>query len=462
MRVRAIAGALALAVTLVLAPTAVAADEDETETTIHLRASGSMRVVWQADPDTCAAAGICAYSGTIDYGPAEGAMLERFQFAGDPFLDFDGLLEMQRRSTVRVQRQNGGFLPAECTERAQPAAFTMRVGRAYRHRLRVSLGTEVFPQIIASGQCAGPRLGDFAGSLPSAVFDPDRLTARGAKIDLSGRFPFAAGPMVGEVVSDVVLRTRRVHIEHHSGHEGRGHTRRSLFVSLEYDVTRVSGGVTADFRAVESPACQALDACGTSGRDRYSIDADGPKLRAFGFAPLGHRKAPPLREALRRVARHGFLFAGANLDDESGRAAAVLHRPGSDDCVDAFVPRGPSLQLVAGRGKLGLTLGQQGGELSGGGTNVLRGRCPGPTQGQILGAATLARTRLSPGLLAKRRFRAVLHGGGSFATGAYRGTRSARLVVRLRRVHAVANVVREFVEGNLSAHGIAGGSAQRP
>ncbi|MEA2350407.1 MAG: hypothetical protein QOG86_1348 [Thermoleophilaceae bacterium] len=459
------AGVLTAAIVLA---TAQAADaQTERLTTIRMRATGSMNVVWHGDPAAgCAAAGMCGYSGKTDYGPADSAFLERFSFGRDP-IEFDGLLEMRRANTVRVRRSLAGSSFAECSDDgsstalppgfpAFPAAFVLRVRHAYRHRFRVTLGTDAVPLPIASGECAGPRLSDFVPSLPSAVFDPDRLMRRGARVSLAGRFPFQAGALTGEVVSNIVLHTRRVREERFHDHPGKTHTRRALAVFLDYDVTRVAGGVTADFRAVDSPACERFDACGTSGRDRYAVDAAGPKLRAFGIAPLGHRKVPPLREAIAMVARHGFFYASGSLRDDPGTSTSVLHRPGAGDCLDTFTPTGPLLSLVAGHGRLHLALGHEGGELIGGGVNVLRGRCPGPTQGEVLGRATLARSRISSRMLAREEFEAVLHGRGSFSKGAYSGTRRARVVVRLRRIHASVHAEREFVES------AAAGRAQRP
>src|SRR4051794_13110463 len=106
MRVRAIAGVLAAATTLALAQAAAADAKGDRLTTIHTRATGSIRVDWHGDPAAgCAAAGMCGYSGTTDYGPAAGADIERFQFGSERFADLDGILDMRHPTTVRVRRE---------------------------------------------------------------------------------------------------------------------------------------------------------------------------------------------------------------------------------------------------------------------------------------------------------------------------------------------------------------------
>jgi hypothetical protein len=462
MRARLMAGVL---VALALAGAQVqAASAKDRLTTIHMGATGSITVNWHGDPAAgCAAAGMCGYSGTTDYGPAARADIERFQFGGEGFADFDGILEMRDPTTVSVRREIDGSPAAECSDHGLAPGFVLGFRSAYRGRSRVSLSTEAFPQPLGSGQCAGPRRTDVVPSLPTGIFDFDRVRRRGARLSLSGRFPLRAGPLTGEVVSTVVLHTRRTR-DRRLGGGGEGTTtrRRALMVSLDYDVRSVEGSVAADFRAVASPACDAFDACGASGRDHYLVRAANRKMHVFGLASLGHRKVPKLEDAIARVTKHGFLYAFGNLGGDSGTTTTTLSRPGAADCADTFTPGGPVLDLDAGHGKIRLRLGRAGGELIGG-ANVLRGRCPGPTQVDMLGRAPLAGTRLSAGSLAARSIRAVLHGDGRFDGPAYTGSRRARVVVRLRRTRASVHAVEEFVEqDSVGGRSTLARRAQRP
>src|SRR5207237_9719333 len=75
-------------------------------------------------------------------------------------------------------------------------------------------------------------------------------------------------------------------------------------------------------------------------------------------------------------------------------------------------------------------------------SDVFRGRCPGPSQADILGGAALASVRLETASLAHRKLRALLSGSGRFSSGAYAGDRSARIVLDLVRTRARVRVVK--------------------
>src|SRR5206468_10239163 len=129
--------------------------------------------------------------------------------------------------------------------------------RPHRGRSWMSPGTGSAPAPVASGHCAGPRLADFAGSLPAARFNPRRLRRRGTRLSLAGRFAFRAGPLLGHVISTVVLRSdglRTVRDEFSLPPE-RARFRRMLTVSVNYAVRRAVGEFNSDFRSVNAPIC---------------------------------------------------------------------------------------------------------------------------------------------------------------------------------------------------------------
>jgi hypothetical protein len=441
MRARAVATVLAVGL-LAAAPSALARGHSRT-TNVRLAASGSLTVVWHGDrAGGCAAAGLCGYGGSISYGRMSEAFLDLFTRAGsapEVFADAG----MDDRTVVRVRREVAGGPPVVCVDSSEPAFFNIDVERAYAGRYRLSLVPDVIPLPTGSGQCAGPRLEDFTGSLPSTVFKLPRLERVGTKLSLAGRFPFTAGPLRGEVISTLALRTK-----HASGHDipdvrpprGRSHTR-VLEVDMRYEVARAAGEVAADFRAVDAPICSVLDACGASGRQTYTVASTRGVLEATGYAPAPKHGVPTLKAALRTVLRRGYLSGEGRLARGSGETNNVLFRGGGETCRDRLLPAGPPLTVYAEGGVLSLILGTDDPDLASV-PNVLRGRCPGPTQDQVLaGGAPLASRNLPARALGGRSIHATLAGAGRFAAGAYRGRRAARVELDLVRTSARVRVV---------------------
>jgi hypothetical protein len=331
--------------------------------------------------------------------------------------------------------------PAVCVDRGAAPELELTAERAYAGRYSVALGNDVFPS-MASGRCAGPRLDDLSGSLPTAVFRLGRLERGGARVSLAGRFPFRAGPLVGELVSTIALRSRRSRTRRlPSGDGGSGPGRRLVFVDLSYAVERLRGAATADFRAVATPACEAIDACGATGSERYALTAERGRFNVFGFATYRQRRRPTLRQALARIVDHGQLFGYSSLRGSLGETSGTFLRPGGPPCRDVLRPAGrPPLELSHRRGALALTLGF-GGPATGDGEDDLFGtRCPGPTHGQIVAGADLATGPLSVAALERRRIHALLAANRHFASGGYSGSRGARFEVDLTRTEAHVGV----------------------
>ncbi|TML83559.1 MAG: hypothetical protein E6G07_01225 [Actinobacteria bacterium] len=412
--------------------------------TVEFSPSGAITVAWHGDRAAgCEGAGMCGYSGSISYGRIVQADLELMRTRRGR-LDVSGNVYSDGPAVVRARREVPGAAPAVCVATGDAPFFNLDVSPAYRGRKWFSLGAGSFPPPIASGQCAGPRLADFQRSMPAAAARLGRLKRRGSRLSLAGRFPFRAGALSGTVISTVVLRSQGVRKESdRGGGGGPGGGSKTVEVDLRFRVRRGAGEVAADFRAVEAPVCQVLDACGATGREAYAIAGAGGVIDVSGFAAARGRRIPSLRAAIAAVARGGDVEGEGQIGPSSGITSILFQRPGSASCTDRFRPPAPLL-FMEGFGKrftFDLTTPDSD-VLTDSLSDVFRGRCPGPSQADILGGAALASVRLETASLAHRKLRAVLSGSGRFSSGAYAGDRSGRVVLDLVRTRARVRVVK--------------------
>jgi hypothetical protein len=274
---------------------------------------------------------------------------------------------------------------------------------------------------------------DIAPALPSALVTPRQLERRGTRIGLAGRFPWRSGPLRGQLISTVRLQTGRVHRRKvHLGHapSPRGH---ELYVELHYRARRLQGEVRNDFRAIDAPICKLRDACGTHGSQVFSIESPNERVDVTGVARVRSRHKPSLRRALRTILRHGNFSSFTSLERDGGLTTHVLVRPGTATCNDRFRPRtGPLIVMFGHRRKLTL-------DMFSAESDVLRGRCPGPTEEQG-GGGILARARVPSKALLRRTIGLQLKARRAFAGGAYRGKRSARVNLVLHRTGARVSI----------------------
>lgn len=449
----------------IAAATAGTAHAEFRYTSTPFDTSGSLTITWHGDPAAgCATAGLCGYRGTTTYPVARRGFLESL-WDGRELIDVSGELDLPGRSTTRVTRDVPGGDPAVCVDRGHGTFFYLDVRHAYRDRYSVELADELDPGAIASGRCAGPTLSDVGDSLPSAVFRLDRIKRPGARINLAGRFPFHAGPLVGEVVSTLQLRSRRsrTKVEHEDGRPPHGE--RDVFVDLSYAVKRLSAAIGVDFHATQE-GCEAIDACGAMGSERYEASVERGRLDVFAIAPWHRRGKPSLRRALQHIAKHGFIFGSSELPQRGrGETASTFALPGLPACSDRLDPGStPPLFFDGRRGKLALALGFGADESSGDAfDDVLVGRCPGPTQAQVFGAAPFARMRLPVSALTRKRLDLLLRAAGSFSRRGYAGTRRTRVDASLERTSAHVSVERGE-GGSIAVIGTSpgGGFRQRP
>jgi hypothetical protein len=452
---------------VLLAPSAAAGAE--TFTTIDLAVSGALEVRWHGDPAAgCAAAAMCDYSGTTTFRLARSGELDLDHFAGET--DLSGLLDTRGRSEARVTRALPGGGVAECRDGSSDASFTIDSGPAYRDRHSLAFGINVTPTPILNGSCAGPRLEEVVGALPTiAVRIPD-VKRRGHRLDFSGRFPFRAGPLTGEVVSTVALRTTKV-VKHRfdsGGGKSKTRTRKAIFVDVEYAVTGAHGAVEAGFQAVDKPICQRFDACGASGDERWSLTRGRGRLTVFGTIFANPRKLPKLKDALAMAARKGELDSFGVLRKGSGVTVDTLARPAVATCADSVTPGLPALSVDRRDHKPRLTFGDSGFAMSADATlDLLDGRCPGPTQGDVLQGSVLGSATIPPAALARRTLHVTVARRHRFSAGAYRGTERTHVELDLSRLHA--DVTRGEVSettviggGGFTGGFVTGGPRQRP
>jgi hypothetical protein len=178
--------------------------------------SGSMSEVVSFQGDggpACAQAGVCGYSGTINYGfgairDGDGTVLlarggRRSRASGFVNLDIGGL------TTVSVNPPGGG---QPCTEKVlHRFDFVALTGNA-RSLLVQFHSADTAPDYLES-YCAGPSDADvaFAGALPTLNIRTSDLKKRRFTISASSVKQFHSGPFTGTVAFNanfVLARTR--------------------------------------------------------------------------------------------------------------------------------------------------------------------------------------------------------------------------------------------------------------
>ena len=443
MRARAFAAALAAGVlaagVLAAAPGSAAASRN---TSLEFSASGSITVAWHGDPARgCAAAGMCGYSGTTTFPQLDYADLELIHTRHGVVAEFGGI-DSDGPTVVRVRREVPGGSPAVCVTHDTASSFTLDLSRAYAGRRWLSVGTDALPAPMASGQCAGPRLGDFVGSLPSRAIRLKALRRAGTRLPLGDA-------SVDTVVSTLVLRSNGERRESGfgggGGGPGPGGSRRTLTVDVRFRVRRSAGEVAADFRALNAPICQVLDACGTSGRAGYTLDGSSGSLDVYGWAPARGSHIPTLGAAIAAIARRGAVEADGQLGPGSGVTTSAFERPGSPTCTDRARPPAPILFVEGERNGSRLDLATPDEDTSTDSlSDVFRTRCPGPNQRrrEREAGAPLASARLATTSLSRPELRIALTRAGRFSSGAYAGSVGGRVELDLVRTRARVKVVR--------------------
>jgi hypothetical protein len=449
--VRRSAIGLAFSLALALASPAMAAKQPRVDE-LDAVPSGSVMYVWHGDPARgCAAVGVCDVSGSLVYTP-EFLTLEGTR-VGSRFLPGFLYMDSEQPSVIRVRRDPAAGDPGLCVDTAADAflALTPTPLRGGRYRFDVDRAVEPPPD-FSGGRCAGPRPNDVKDVFPGGTLDARQLGRRPAKLDLSGRKSFGAGPFSGEVISTLTATVGRAAGDSGSFSSGgrvikeKPRMIRYLDLQLTYRIERVDGALTTAFSGLAPPLCEPLDSCGISGTIDYMPSVSGGTI-GFESARVVHgRPHVTLRRTLREL-HSGRLFTSGIARYKSGavsRVSARVARPGESDCVDAG---GTSrLALLEGEGVRTLRL-RLGPPEYDDGVDALRTHCAGPAQADVLAGGPVAAADLPIARLGARTLDITLARPGAFAAHGYGGTRSGQIQLHLMRTSARARVVAETFGG---------------
>ncbi len=401
------------------------------------RVSGSVVATWHGDPARgCAAAGLCNSLGSATYRPGFDG---RLTVAGDN-VSFAGA-DTGEPPVVRV-RDWATPAPVACADVLE-SIFSPLSFDYLGDELQVSL--EALD--LSAGRCAGPRTLDLAHAFPRGTIKTSELRRAGGTVDLSARTRFAAGPFSGEVISTVRVRLGRVQIRRGGIGPGvlqlpgsRGKPGRFWVLDLQYRIAGVSGALVTDFRGIADPACGALGACEASGSSSYALGGVSGRIDVLAGAPLrsGHRP-PSVRVALRRLRRGSLAAYSQNrLWQANATVRESFSSPGSN-CSDSLYTEPPTVDSRST--SKGLVLLLDSNDLSPV-ADTLRTRCPGPSQADVLGAASLAHGSVDFAELGSKTLQVTAVTSRTFTSGAYTGSRRGQLQLDLGLLWKRVRVVR--------------------
>jgi hypothetical protein len=432
-RLAALAGAIAATALMGMAPAASAAAPRDLQ--MSLRLSGSVVAVWHGDPTRgCAAAGVCEVSGSATYSPGFRGSLE----VGSGGFAFGGA-DASQPPVVRVREADSGGATA-CADVLE-SGFTPLGIDYLGYRLQVSL-----EQLdLSAGRCAGPRTLDLSHAFPSGSIAMRELRRGTSVLDLSARTKFAAGPFAGVLISTVKVALGRPRAVRSSGFprvlRGPRRARRRYWVlDLAYRLRDVSGALVTDFRGQPDPACRALGACGAHGNSTYRLGGISGRIDLLAGGRLrGGRRRPPVRRALQAVKRGPrAVYGDTRLSHGRASVSETVASPGGT-CSDTLFAEQPDIEVRSDAHVVMLLLRSF--ELGSPG-DALRTRCPGPSQEDVLGRASLAHGSIPLIALGRRRIDVPSGSQRSFSRSGYIGSRSGQLVLRLELASARVYVVR--------------------
>jgi hypothetical protein len=403
----------------------------------HVSVTGGLRIDWRGDRARgCENAGLCEVSGLLSAGPAGeiDTDLERhsgaWQSAG-----FSGY-GLSQPAIVRVRRQRWAAPPATCVDLIPVASAPVQFDVLRKSRLAVSVVEDLQP--LSSAHCAGPTALDLSRRLPAGVVDIGRLLRGPVTLDLSGRTPFGAGAFAAEIVSTVRVRIARLHraaspsdSEYGSSPATRTAHPPPPTVALDYRIERLAGTLSGGFRRLPGIDCDALDACGLAGDWSYALDVGRGKLTIEGQLP-GNLRHPSPGVALAAVrAGRVALEGGGDLGAfDTGTTTLNESRDDGSACRDSARTSVPELGISATRRTARFSVGWgQDATL-----DVLRARCPGPDQLQVLGDSDVLSGSIPVRQLGRRELAVDLTGAGTFGGVSYAGTRQGAMTLHARLV----------------------------
>jgi hypothetical protein len=401
------------------------------------RVSGSVVATWTGDPARgCAAAGLCETRGSATYRPGFSGRLT----VGRHGVSFAGA-EGAEPPIVRV-RDGAPTAPTACADVLE-SIFSPLSFAYLGDELQVSL--EALD--LSAGRCAGPRTIDLAHALPQGKIKTAGLRRVGRTIDLSARTRFEAGPFSGELVSTVRVAFGRAHSARDDlspgvlrGPRSLGGKRRYWQLDLQYRIAAVSGAIVTDFHGIPDAACRALGACGANGSSSYTLKGVGGRIDVLAGGRLGRGHArPSLAAALRRLhAGKLVIYAQTHLSHARAVVGESLNSPGVS-CTDSLFTEPPFVDSRAAASGLFLLLRSNG---LGSPADTLRTRCPGPSQADVLGGASLAHGIVPAAQLGAGTLRVKVASKRAFARNGYAGSRNGELQLDLELVKTGVRVGR--------------------
>jgi hypothetical protein len=403
---------------------------------VNTEVVGPLTVAWSGDRARgCQAEGLCGVSGTL-----------QMQFGGSEASSSGGPPELTADDDAAVARVQTTAPDGSVTTCADLIPIQVDLA-VHGGRARLSggfPGAGVGGEAPSAGRCAGPTSGDLA-----ALTLPARRLAHG--YNFSGGVSFTTGPFVVTVISGVRARVTYGGNGGGGGIISSGSTSgavkaRSVLMehaSVTYRVLGFSGALTTDFAGLAPPACDALGACGTTGRLVQSLAARG-KLQFTGT------------RIARRIAGRDRALAdlrrGAMAPSDTFAEQAVHETVAETSILTGDVPCAATSSILLAGGPAStprhagdvLMLSDTLDDFGDGPPDEFRTRCPGPSAQDIVGpnGGALATATVSSGQLGDRRLAITFHSAGTFHGSAYAGRRSGAVVLALALVRSTGGTRR--------------------
>jgi hypothetical protein len=335
---------------------------------VSARITGDLIVHFHGDPATgCAARGLCGYSGTIIWTPAQPATLsvmgtktrDGTSYSVDLGIAQDSIVGNGGGTTDASTTNAGGSNCADAAYTGSDLPFRVSRGRA-----RVTL-TDAFPSLLQT-RCAGPLDADVASALPSASLPLSTLTQGQTQIPLKRDRSFAANGFAGTVSSTLSISL---------GRPGRWQRQRFKAeplhtLTLAYHAT-LAGDLTASVIGdADEGLCGPLGACGARGTESLAPETVG-HAQFVAQAGAKHPYAQLLQALRTGVAPRGVQLYGYLTWPGGGRITANL-RSASGTCTDRTGLGGADAFADVRRRRISFqfSIGED--------TDGFRTRCPGP------------------------------------------------------------------------------------
>ena len=213
--------------------------------------------------------------------------------------------------------------------------------------------------------------------------------------------------------------------------------------SVTYRITGFSGALTTNFAGLAPPECDALGACGATGRLVQSFTASGD-LRFLGARitnrHVGRDRA--LADLRRGTMTLSDTFAGQVVHETVAESSAQTD--GAPCMATSSILLAPGLPSRPHRGNDELMLSATFDGFGGGPPDPFRTPCPGPSAQDILGpnGGALATATVSAGQLGDSHLSITFQRLSTFKGSAYAGRRSGAVVMTLALVRSTGGTRR--------------------